>query len=156
MRQFTRIIGVPGLSNLGVVRDGAVYRSAQPTSYEGFSAYLGGKSVLCLRESDHRSDAEKAGLIYIPFHLNVLSNITIDDCDLLIAAMMNRANWPMLVSCRDGVDRTGFTSALHRLSQDGWTLADALEEMDQYGAHEILDPLLIKHLTDYAEAKGFK
>jgi len=97
MRIFQRIIGVPGLSNLGVVKDGAIYRSAQPEIYFALPQYLGIKSVLYLREDSKQEEVEAAGMRYISFRLNVFSDITFDDFDLLSTTLANPENQPILV-----------------------------------------------------------
>lgn len=154
MRTFTRIIGVPGSSNLGVVRDGAIYRSAQPEIYEALPQYLGIKTVLYLRENYQQSWTN--GMKYIPFHLNVLSDITPEDFDLLVFNLSNPENQPILVHCLSGSDRTGVACAAYRMAVDGWTMEDALEEMQEYGAHAFLDPNLLHCLSEWAKAKGYQ
>jgi protein tyrosine/serine phosphatase len=161
MKTFTRIIGVPGLHNLGVVRDGAVYRSAQPDytknwSYEPQTGTgLRINSVLNLREESEAEEAEAHALKYFQLRLNVLSDVTVKDFDLIVITLSNPENQPILVHCLSGADRTGIACAAYRMAVDGWALAEALEEMKEYGAHYFIDPVLIGHLTDYAEAKGY-
>jgi len=151
MRQFTRIISVPGLSNLGVVRDGAIYRSAQPEFYSQAAVVLGIKRVLSLRE-------EKEGFADFQLRLNVLSDVTVDDFDLIVTTLSNPENHPILVHCQSGADRTGVACAAYRMAVDGWTLAEAWEELETYGGgiHDVLNLKLKYHLEAYAEAKGFK
>lgn len=97
MRIFQRIIGVPGLTNLGVVKEGLIFRSAQPAIYEALPQYLGIKSVLYLREDSKQAEVEAEGMKFISFRLNVFSDITFDDFDLLATAMSNPENQPILI-----------------------------------------------------------
>jgi len=39
---------------------------------------------------------------------------------------------PVLVHCKGGLDRTGYTMALYRVTREGWTLEDARREMTSY------------------------
>ena len=163
MKTFQRIIGVPGLSNLGVVAEGKVYRSAQP-DYQGVKRLFGRDgSVLDLEDN---SDGEAAareiwmknfGLKYFKLRVNVLSNMTVEDFDLIVETLKNPANQPILVHCQSGADRTGVACAAYRMAVDGWTLAEAWEELQCYGGgiHDILNLKLKYHLEQYAEAKGF-
>ena len=162
MRFYQRIIGVPGLYNLGVVRDGAIYRSAQPEWYaslfHNMSVIWGGGSVLNLREESQQDLVEQANLKYFQLRLNVLSDVTIEDFDLIVQTLSNPENQPILVHCQSGADRTGVACAAYRMAVDGWTLAEAWEELECYGGgiHNVLNLKLKYHLELYAEAKGYK
>ena len=45
-------------------------------------------------------------------------------------------NWPILVHCGAGVDRTGMMIALHRMVNEGWQWDRAREEAVNYGFHD--------------------
>ena len=158
MKTFQRIIGVPGLSNLGVVAEGKVYRGGQPFWFELPSQHLDIKSVLNLREESERDSVEWDKLRYFQLRLNVLSDVTVEDFDLIVQTLSNPDNQPILVHCQSGADRTGVVCAAYRMAVDGWTLAEAWEELECYGGgiHEVLNLKLKYHLEKYAEAKGFK
>ena len=149
MRFYQRIIGVPGLSNLGVVRDGAIYRSAQPEDYSQLAICLGIKRVMTLRE-------KAESFADFRLRLNVLSDVSIEDFDLIVQTLSNPENQPILVHCQSGADRTGVACAAYRITVDGWSLAEAWEELECYGGgiHNILNLKLKYHLELYAEAKG--
>ena len=137
MKKFERIIGVPGLSNLGVVKEGAIYRSAQPQLFEALPQYLGIKSVLCLREHSEQEVAESAGLKYFSFRINVFSKVDPDELNLIVSVLSDPINQPILFHCLQGQDRTGMVCAAYRLAIDKWTLEEALEEMNSYGAFNL-------------------
>lgn len=42
---------------------------------------------------------------------------------------------PLLVHCREGVDRTGVVCAYYRVAAEGWSPCEALEEMLSLGFH---------------------
>jgi protein tyrosine/serine phosphatase len=48
---------------------------------------------------------------------------------------------PVYVHCLHGVDRTGAMIAVYRMQHEGWSNADALAEMEHFGAHGILHDL---------------
>ena len=96
MKTYERIIGIPGVENLGIVEKDLIYRSAQPEDYKAL-APLGLKSVLYLRTDSHQEEVEEAGLKYISFRINVFSDITTDDFNLLLKQMVTLENLPMLI-----------------------------------------------------------
>jgi tyrosine-protein phosphatase SIW14 len=164
MKIFQRIIGVLGLSNLGVVAEGSwypgqqsIFRSAQPEIYFSVSKNLGCKSILNLREESQQLAVEAIGLKYFQLRLNVLSDVTVEDFDLIVQTLSDPENQPILVHCQSGADRTGVACAAYRMAVDGWTLAEAWEELECYGGgiHDVLNLKLKYHLERYAEAKGF-
>jgi rhodanese-related sulfurtransferase len=156
MKTFSRIIGVPGLTNLGVVAEGKVYRSAQP-DYVGQNIGFRLNSILNLREKSEIELVEPA-LKYFQLRLNILSYVAAEDFDLIVQTLSNPDNQPILVHCQSGADRTGVACAVYRMAVDGWTLAEAWEELECYGGgvHDILNLKLKRHLASYAVVKGFK
>ena len=158
VRQFTRIIAYPGLPNLGVVEQNKVYRSAQPTRY-GPNLPFGILSYFNLRDEDQRAEVEDfwPGTKYFQLRLNILSDVTIEDFDLIVHTLSNPENQPILVHCQSGADRTGVACAAYRMAVDAWTLDEAWEELQCYGGgiHAFLNLKLKYHLQKYAEAKGY-
>ncbi|MCK5172282.1 MAG: dual specificity protein phosphatase family protein [Planctomycetes bacterium] len=55
---------------------------------------------------------------------------------------------PVFVHCRHGADRTGTACAVYRIAVEGWSKAEAIEEMTKGGFdfHGIY-----KNLVDYIE-----
>jgi protein tyrosine/serine phosphatase len=94
---------------------------------------------------------------YFQLRVNVLSDVSIEDFDLIVQTMSNPDNQPILVHCQSGADRTGVACAAYRMAVDGWTLAEAWEELECYGGgiHDVLNLKLKYHLEQYARAKGF-
>lgn len=162
MRIFKRIIGVPGLTNLGEIKEDAIYRSAMPDwdkSWGGIPNGRGMRTILNLREESEQEEAENDGsyLQYFQLRLNVLSDVTIEDFDLIVQTLSNPDNQPILVHCQSGVDRTGIACAAYRMAVDGWSLEEAWEELQCYGGgiHNVLNLKLKHHLEEYAKIKGF-
>ncbi len=120
-----------------------VYRCQQPSSagMRELEAF-GIKAVVNLRE--FHSDADEAASTAI-----VLSEIKLDAGALtyeqLVDAMklVLAAPKPVALHCWHGSDRTGAVVAGYRVAVDGWTPADALDEMvaGGYGHHTMYDNL---------------
>lgn len=128
-----------GAPNLHKVSD-VLYRSAQPSA-EGMKTIdaLGVKSVLSLRSfhSDRReARSTKLGLVRVRF-----DTWDVDEDELIEALRILRdpARQPVLVHCKHGADRTGLIIALHRILFEGWTKADAIDEMKNggFGWHSV-------------------
>ena len=162
MKTFQRIISVPGLTNLGVVAEGKVYRAALP-DYKLYPEFLLSQmpypcNILNLTEESEQAEVESLGLKYFQYRLNIMSELTVDNFDLAIDTLSNPDNQPILAHCLSGADRTGIICAAYRMRINGWTLAEAWEELECYGGgiHDVLNLNLKQHLERYAEVKGFK
>src|SRR5579872_7285774 len=101
-----------GIKNFDQV-DRNVYRGGQPTT-EGFQylANLGVKTVIDLRESGARSDAEQkvvtaAGMKYINVPMTGLTPPTQDEITKILDVLENPSAGPAFVHCQRGADRTG-------------------------------------------------
>jgi protein tyrosine/serine phosphatase len=47
------------------------------------------------------------------------------------------ANWPVYIHCAQGRDRTGYNAAAYRMVVQGWSAAEALEEMNAFHFNRI-------------------
>ncbi len=119
--------------------DKLLYRSAQPDT-EGMAevAAMGVHTVINLREY-HSDDGEAQGLdltlVRIP-----MNAAKIRDEDVIHALrLIKEATAPVLVHCWHGSDRTGVVIAMYRLVFQGWTRAQAIDELvdGDYGYHAI-------------------
>jgi protein tyrosine/serine phosphatase len=142
-------VAIAGTPNLHKVSD-ALYRCAQPSA-EGMRNLeaLGVKTVLSLR-SFHSDEREASGttleLVRVRF-----DTWDVDEDELVDALRVLRdpEKQPVLVHCKHGADRTGMIIALHRIVFEGWTKAEAIDEMKNggYGWHSVWT-----HIPRYLES----
>ena len=135
------VIATP-LENLHQV-SAELYRCEQPSAddmraLEG----LGIRSVVNLRafHSDHDEvDGTGLELREVPMHAGSLEH---DELVLALRALLE-APKPVVVHCWHGSDRTGAVVAAWRVAREGWTPAEAAEEMTSggFGHHERYDNL---------------
>lgn len=129
---------LPGVGNFHQVNP-HVYRGAQPTD-EGFRqlAHLGVKTILDLRETGSRADAEKRvvekdGMRYINMPFAGLGAPSDKQVEQVLALFDDPSSGPVFVHCRRGADRTGTVVACYRVKTEHWKNADALAEARQNG-----------------------
>lgn len=130
------VTGVPNLHRFSE----DFFRSGQPTA-EGFRALerLGIKTILNLR-SMHSDKTLVAGtslrLIEIPMRAYAISDEAVAQA---LQVLRNRQNYPLLIHCYHGSDRTGLVCALYRMSVQGWSKEEAVRELKEggYGFHRI-------------------
>jgi protein-tyrosine phosphatase len=124
---------VPGIKNFDQV-DAHVYRGAQPTD-EGFQylAKLGVKTVIDLRETNGRSEAEDrdvtgAGMKYINVPMTGLTAPTEGEIARILSMLEDTTSGPVFVHCRRGADRTGAVIAAYHIDHDKWDNTRALRD----------------------------
>jgi len=123
------------------------YRGAQPTA-EGYRGLrdLGIRTVISFRHFfGSRDEAEAAGLDYvsIPIYAAVGSSAPSPrQVEQFFDVVLDPARQPVFIHCRHGADRTGIMAALYRIECQGWTKAEAIEEMQAFGYHDIYRDLI--------------
>lgn len=126
-----------GCYNFHAVSEGRVYRAAQPME-EDLSAMIkshGIRTVLRLngsREGQFWYDegvraAETTGATFIQVGMSANRFPTRDEL-VNVWAVLDGAEYPLLVHCREGADRTGLVSAMSVL-HDGGSMADARDQL---------------------------
>jgi len=153
----TPLAATPGLPNLHRVTAN-LYRCAQPTK-DGF-AYLAKmpslansdrpvKTVISLRafNDDDPPAAAAAGMRFERIRCKTWHPENEDVVKFLRIAT-TPAMQPVLVHCQHGADRTGTMVAIYRIAYEGWTKAQAIDEMVNggFGFHP-----LWRNLRDYIE-----
>ena len=132
-------IELPGLPNLHKVSDD-LYRGAQPTA-EGMKQLkkLGIKTVVNLRSlHSDRDDIKDTALAYE--HINMTTWNTEDKDVIRFLQIVTDSNCtPVFVHCQHGADRTGTMCAIYRITIQGWSKNEAVEEMTKggFGFHSI-------------------
>jgi protein tyrosine phosphatase (PTP) superfamily phosphohydrolase (DUF442 family) len=119
----------PGLRNFHRVSP-ILYRGAQPTA-QGMRALrrLGVRTVVSLRAfHGERQLVESAGLVYhrIPF---AIWHPETSDMARFLEIVRDPQRQPVFVHCMRGADRTGLAVAVYRVCVEGWTPAEARQEM---------------------------
>lgn len=138
-----------GLNNLYQV-DKAIYRSEQPEHDELLQlAKLGIGELLNLRE--YHSDLEEAEKLSFELHQVEMEAGSVTP-EQLIAALkvIKNTKQPLLVHCWHGSDRTGTVIAAYRIIFQGWTKAQAMDEMVNggFGYHASVYPNLVELLEN--------
>jgi len=123
----------PGVENLHKV-SADLYRGAQPTK-EGFKSLkdLGVKTVICLRglHSDPE-DVDTLGMAREHIPMEPWHPET-EDVVKFLKLVKDPSRGPFFVHCQRGSDRTGMLCAIYRIVIQGWTRADAIEELKHGG-----------------------
>jgi uncharacterized protein (TIGR01244 family) len=142
-----------GVPNFHQVNDG-LYRGGQP-SPAGFEslAKLGVKTVVDLRIPDGQSSWEEKvvkslGMHYVHIPLHSGETPIRQDVDKAFTILLDNAQWPVYVHCREGKDRTGMIIACYRIAHDGWTNMRALAEAKSYAFREI-SPAMENYIMQY-------
>lgn len=136
-------VELDGVPNLYRIAPG-FYRAAQPTA-EGFRnlAGLGIRTVISLRQTVNDTPlAQGSGLDLIRIPMKT-RHVAERSGAKVVAAMQALGSGlslgPTLVHCHHGADRTGLIAALYRMLSQGWSRAEAIDELIEggYGFHPI-------------------
>jgi protein tyrosine/serine phosphatase len=126
-------LDTPGLPNLHQVAPG-FYRGAQPSA-KGMARLeqMGVRTVVNLRawHSDS-SKLKNTGLDYERFHVKPWHS---EDEDVIrfLQIVTNTNRLPVFVHCQHGADRTGLMCAMYRVTVQGWSREEAIQEMTRGG-----------------------
>ncbi len=134
------------LYNFGSVEPGQIYRSAQPSPL--FLRWLvrrhGVRTLVNLRgrtQGFESAFAARQGLRLYSFDLSASRPPGEAEVARFLALLRDPANYPLLVHCRNGVDRTGYMLGIYRLEAGGWSAARASREMNRFWQFEPLNSL---------------
>jgi protein tyrosine/serine phosphatase len=142
------------IENFGVVNPN-YYRGAQPKGRDYADlATLGVKSVINLTSDDADADEEamvkRAGMHYYVIPMTTSDAPRPAQVAEFLTIVNEPTNRPVFVHCVGGRHRTGVMTAVYRMTQDGWTAAEAFKEMKTYrfGA-DFLHAELKRFVYDY-------
>ncbi|QQE12075.1 dual specificity protein phosphatase family protein [Planctomycetota bacterium] len=138
-REWAKKIEHEDLENFYRVSD-VLYRCAQPDE-KGMKALqeMGIKTVVNLRHN-HDDEDEMAGLGLRAERIRINTwDMEDDHVVAFLKIVRNEDNWPVVVHCQHGADRTGTMCAMYRIVEQGWSEEEALAEMTEgdYGFHSM-------------------
>jgi protein tyrosine/serine phosphatase len=143
-RQWATDVNLEGVPNCHKVSED-LYRGAQPSD-EGMKQLekFGIKTVVNLRafhsDRDEINDVN-LGAEHISFKTWHPED---DDVVRFLKIVTDKSRTPVFVHCQYGSDRTGTMCAIYRITVQGWSKDEAIEEMTKgdFGFHEIWDNLV--------------
>ena len=146
----TRVIGV---SNFAKVTP-TLYRGGQPHG-TGFQALkkMGVDIVVDLRLSGtgkEKAQVTKLGMDYVslPWHCLLPKDETFVRFLKLVS---DNPKKKIFVHCRYGDDRTGMAIAAYRMAVEGWTAAEARNEMNKFGFHKVVCASLVGYQKSFPQ-----
>lgn len=128
----------PKIPHLHRVNDN-LYRSGQPRSGEIKKlAEMGIKTVINLRGADRstkaaEAEAREAGVAYFNIPMQGLARPSDEQVARVLEIINAPENWPVLIHCKRGSDRTGTVVAVYRIVNDGWSAREAVAEAERLG-----------------------
>ena len=144
------------IGNFGRINDN-YFRGAQPrgTDYRDLAA-IGVKTVIDLQADGPSNEAgavKAAGMNFIRIGLTTTKAPTEAQVARFLDIVNDPANQPVFVHCAGGRHRTGTMTALYRMTNEGWTPAQAYNEMKQYRFEGFPDhPVLRNYVYAYKAA----
>ena len=123
------------IKNFGQMDD-RFYRGARPEEgdYQVLAA-LGINTVIDLTDNSREYEqpaVEAAGLRYVNIPMVDKSYPSMDQVNAFLKVVDDPATGKFYLHCAGGRHRTGVMGAVYRFNHDGWTLEQAMAEMDQY------------------------
>jgi len=144
---------VTGISNFAKVTP-FLYRGGQPHA-AGFQELkkMDVDIVVDLRltgTSQEKAQVTKLGMEYvsIPFHCLFPKDETFVR---FLNVLRDNPKKKIFVHCRYGDDRTGMAIAAYRMAAEGWTAAEARNEMDKFGFHKVVCRSLVAYEKSFPQ-----
>jgi protein tyrosine phosphatase (PTP) superfamily phosphohydrolase (DUF442 family) len=123
-----------------VVSHGVLYRSGQPRGLglqwvrvRGIRTLVNLRSPESSGTAEEQAFAERHGLHFHNIHVGIKRNRIATSVDEFLQIIGDPGNYPVLVHCSRGKERSGVMSAIYRIEQDRWPNERALEEMYRLG-----------------------
>lgn len=119
--------------------NGHIYRGGQPAK-GGIKrlSELGIKTIINLRREsgdtrDEEQEAAAAGMKYFHISMSSLGRPSDEQVSLSLEIIDRAENQPVFIHCQRGSDRTGTIIAAYRISREGWSAKEALDEAKRNG-----------------------
>ena len=145
------------------VEPGELYRSGyiEPAPLRGVIAEHKIKTIVCLLNNEpDNPDQQKeetvvrqTGVRLIRIGMPGTGLADFDALDRAADAIADRANWPLLVHCAGGENRTGAAYAAYRMKHCGWTFEQAIAEGDKFNLPLRGKSELAEHLRKYYQQR---
>ena len=151
----------PALSHIRIDNFGEInnnyFRGSQPKGADyGNLAALGVKTVIDLQAdgpSNEPGYVKAAGMQFFRIGMTTTTAPTDAQVAQFFKIVNDPANQPVYVHCAGGRHRTGTMTALYRMTYEGWTPAQAYNEMKQYRFEGFPDhPVLRNYVYAYHPA----
>jgi len=147
------------LPNFRTTREGVLYRSGQPRGLGlEFVKLYGIRTLVNLRKPNSKGTAEEKafaaenGLNFYNFSIGSSTAEIDKTVKRFLAIVADKSNWPILVHCSRGKERSGVLSAIYRIEYDRWRNEDALEETYRLGLERGHMPIPENYIKNYRPA----
>jgi tyrosine-protein phosphatase SIW14 len=125
-----------------------IYRSAQPSEehFDSLKNEAGIRTIVSVNNDEGEIEAEArnaaaAGIRFISVPFSGFFAPSDENVNQVLQALDDRANWPVLLHCQHGRDRTGLITGLYRVEFQKWAPKKAFTEMLERGFRRVLFPL---------------
>jgi len=144
------------LPNFHDVRQGVLYRSGQPRGPGlEFVKLYGIRTLINLRKPESKGTPEEKafaaenGLQFYNFSIGSSAAEIDETVKRFLAIVADKSNWPILVHCSRGKERSGVLSAIYRIEYDRWSNKDALAETYHLGLEKGHMPIPESYIKNY-------
>jgi len=144
------------LPHFGTVREGVLYRSGQPRGVGlAWVKYQGIRTLINLRNPhsdgtpEEKAFAAENGLNFYNFSIGSRHEDIDQTVGRFLSILDDESNWPVLVHCSRGKERSGVLSAVFRIEYDRWPNDQALQETYRLGLEEGHMPIPENFIRNY-------
>ena len=144
------------LPHFHTVREGVLYRSGQPRGIGlELVRLMGIRTLINLRRPDSDGTAEEKafaaekGLNFYNFSIGSNHEAIEDVVRQFLAVVDDKSQWPILVHCSRGKERSGVLSAIFRIENERWSNEMALEETYRLGLERGAMPIPEDFIKNY-------
>jgi protein tyrosine/serine phosphatase len=150
-RVATPTLELPVLLNYGEMSE-RLLRGAQPGK-AGFQLLkgMGVDTVINLRleAPDEAPHVRSLGMRYFYFPMDPMGAPTHEQTLSFLSAVCDPDHGRVFFHCYHGADRTGVLAACFRIAHDGWSLLEAVGEMDKHKFHRTFQGAKLEYLLDF-------